>query len=227
MTPHEQWLADNPEWEDHDDLLIAPPSQDEISEEYPDTSADMLRIAMKFMWNRELAITRGSYYVFLRRRGRDTKTAEMYATQKCARGMTDDVFWSGRKHFSEVYGPRYASEVKSLLAARGVRMTAHDEYMPELAQYKGDPQAVVNRADGRTGIKRRCEKIGVSCDGAVNVRGRAPSEDPLSDAPALADDLIRENFQRFAESKPDEARRMTLRERREAMIEKHGTRGKQ
>src|SRR3990167_2201963 len=119
MTPHEQWLEKNPEWQDHDDLLIQPPSQSDIAEEFPGIGGDVLRVAMKCMWYRERAITRGAYYVFLRRRGQDHKTAEMYATQRCARGMTDDVFWGGRKHFSEVYGERYAGEVKSLLATQG------------------------------------------------------------------------------------------------------------
>lgn len=138
-----------------------------------------------------------------------------------ARGMTDDVFWGGRKHFSEVYGEDYASDVRQRLSAQGVHMTAHDEYLPELAQYRGDPRAVVNRSEGRGYIARRAEELGVGCEGAVKASGSQPIADPMEDAPALAEDLVQEAMAEHIAVDP--SRSENLPELREEVIDKHGS----
>jgi hypothetical protein len=166
-------------------------------------------------------IFRGDLYAKSRQEGESDRFAAICALRRFPGFQTDDTFWAGRKHCAEVYGERYFGEVQQLLAQQGASIGAQHDYFPELAEYKGDPRAVVGH-DARGHIKRVCEMKGVGCEGAVNVKGREPESDPLEGPPRLAPDLVEENFERFKEDNPTEAAKMSDAEITEHMTEKHG-----
>ena len=219
----EKFVDDNPEYRQYYDLIICPPSVNEAVEEFPEVASDSDLVER---WNEYVKrpVTRMALYLISRRKGSSHTFAAACACQSFPSAMTEDVFWGGRKHFAEVYGDAYHSEVKSLLAQQGHSLSAHDEYMPELAQYKGDPRAVVSRSQGRSYIKKLCESQGLACEGGVTVKGRAPTSDPLApeNCVDMAPDLVAENFERFSEDNPDEARKIPKKEIKAAMVEKHG-----
>ena len=197
----------------------------QLAEVFPDASRDVLVVAEQPIRDPDGGVTtRGVLYARMRRRGEGERFASMCATQRAPRCMTDDVFWAGRPHFSEVYGETYAKEVEQILASRGTTLGAHADYFPELAEHKGDPKAVVSRAQGRSYIKRRCEEMGVSCSGAVTAKASEPREDPLApeNCVALADDLIADHAEEFLKTEPG-AERLSQRELKEAITDKHGS----
>jgi len=134
--------------------------------------------------------------------------AELKAGQ-IARGETDDTFFGGMQHFSQFYGEEYAERVKAKLKAQGVPVTSFTDYEPSLAEYEGDPRAVLQ---GRSTIRRRKE-----------VLARAGDRDPLKNAPKLSERLINEQAIEFAKEHPDEFAKMTNDDVQAHMIEKHGS----
>lgn len=210
------FFADNPEWRPYADLVVVPPSAEEIREEFPDADREVLDRAQG---GGRIAV--GTLYVRMRREGSDDRFAAMLALQQPPRGETSDSFWAGRKHFSRVYGEEYANKIKGMLAKRGVNLKPGDEYMPELARFRGDPEAVVPFGGARSYMRKLCEKRGWACEGAVNVEHRQPERDPLESAPRLAEDLIRDNARRMVAKDPS-LKRLGKRELRQAVIERHG-----
>lgn len=212
----DQFFTDNPEWRPFADILAVPPTAEEIREEFPDADREVLE---KCMSGTQVAV--GSLYVRMRREGSDDRWAAMLALRQFPGVETTDTFWAGRKHFSEVYGEEYANGVRTLLAKRGVNLKAGDEYCPELARFKGDPQAVLPFDGARDRIRKVAERLGTGCEGAVSVKARGPDVDPDSKTVPLAEDLIRANARRMIAKNPD-LQRLSRRELRQAVLAKHG-----
>jgi hypothetical protein len=217
MTP-DQFFTDNPEWRPFADLVLYPPTAAEITAEFPDADPDVLA---KCHRGGQIAV--GTLYVRCRRQGSDDRWAAMCALQTPPLGATNDTFWGGRKHFSEVYGEAYANHVKKLLKKQGVNLLPGQEYMPELARFRGDPEAVVPFGNGRSYMKTLCEKRGWAIEGAVNVEHRGPELDPLADENCvpLAEEIIRSKARQEIAENPD-LKRISKREMRERVLEKYG-----
>jgi len=202
------------------DLVVAPPTRSELVSSFPEVEGD--GEFDKDAYTTSPPLTKFALYAISRKNGNSHPFAAMVACQRAARVVTDDVFWAGRPHFAQLYGENYYQDVKTALASQGVSLGAHDEYCPELARYKGDPEAVISRARGRSYIKSLCEKRGWACEGMVSVNGRQPDRDPMENSVPLAEDLIAENTQRMIQKNP-ELTRKSRRELREMVIGKHGS----
>lgn len=216
----ETFFECHPEMRRFADVIILPPTIGEVVAEYPD-AADDSELCERGMEMVKDWLSRFGLYVISRRQGNSHRFAVTVAMQKYPMGMTDDVFWGGRPHFADVYGEEYFHQVKSLLAQRGVTLNSQDEYLPELAQYKGDPKAVVTRSQGRAYIRRRCEELGVACHGAVEVESRPPEQDPFTSGVPLGEDLIAAEATRYVRDVPG-ADKMSRGELRAAILKNHG-----
>lgn len=209
------------------DLLVIPPTVDEVVAEYPEITAegDLLNAAYQLVVHdgQGRGLTRLALYVSSRRKGNTHKFATAMALQKIWGTKTTDTFWAGRKPFYEVYGESYADDVRKKLAKRGVSLGPQQEYFPELARFRGDPEAVISFDGARSRIKSLCEKRGMACEGAVNVDHREPGidpHDPYNHRP-LGEDIIRRNIAKMVKDDPS-LKGKSRAEMREAVIAKHG-----
>lgn len=210
------FFAEHPEWRPYADLVVVPPTAEEIREEFPDADADVLARCQS---GGQVSV--GTLYVRMRREGQDDRWAAMLALQQFPGIQTTDTFWAGNKPWHEVYGEKYANEVKAILARRGVNLRPGDTYYPQLAKSKGDPEAVIPFDGARSYIRKLCEKRGWACEGAVNLEARQPDSDPHEQAVPLAEDLVRSNAKRMVEKNPDLAR-LSRRELRQRVLAQHG-----
>jgi hypothetical protein len=223
-----KFLEDNEDWRPYADLVAIPPTPSEITQECPNASKEILDRSMEFTWENGGFVSRGAIYLRVRREA-DSKgeSADRWATMLALQAppgcKTTDTFWGGRKHFSEVYGEEYASTIKRKLAAKGVNLKANDEYMPELARYQGDPEAVIPFDNARGYIQRLCQKRGWAVEGAVNVEHRPPEYDASAQENCIpmADGLIKQKFAKMCKKNPD-LRKLPVAERRAAVLEKYG-----
>lgn len=171
---------------------------------YPDVDREVLARASE----RIGSVTRGQLYHDSRQSGSDDRFATICALRRCAAANTDDTYLGGLPHFADVMGEDYAKDVYAEWDRQGVSYTAHTNYNPFHASYRGDPAGIV---EGRSSITKRLEML-----------NQEPLVDPRSTAPRLAEDLIQECAANFVAEHPDEAAKMKPAELRENMIEKHG-----
>ena len=188
---------------------------------FRDVDREVLQRCDEVIMDHGRPIYRGDLYARSRQAGETDRFAALCALREFPGCKTDDSFWAGRKHCAEVYGETYFNEVRTALAAQGVTMSAGQEYMPELAAYKGDPAAVVGH-NARGHIRKVCEERGMACEGPVTVKAREPERDPL-EGKRLAPDLVQENFENFARENPVEASKMDQHDIVAHMTDKHGT----
>lgn len=221
----ERWFSDNPDWRAYADLACFPPLPEEIMTEFHDASPEVLSRCREMVTEGGGWVSRGAIYVRVRREGEERgNNADRWACMLALNAFpginTTDSFWAGRKPWHEVFGERYANRVKSELARKGVNITAGQEYMPELARYVGDPEAVVPFNGARSYMKKLCEKRGWAINGATTVDHREPDSDPYESAPPLAEDIIREKGRQMVQKGQFKGKdRKAL---REAVIERFG-----
>lgn len=228
MTRLERWLTENPDWRPYVDLVVYPPSPDELTQEFSGISLEVLTRCGELVSECGGHVSRGAIYVRVRRENPKSgdKWAAMLSLQAPPGIHTTDTFWSGRKSWVDVYGEEYANRTRKALAAKGINLKAGDEYMPELARHPNDPEAVIPFGNARGYIKRLCENRGWACDGAVTTKHREPEADPLADENCvpMGMDLVRKKASAMVRSNPA-LRSKTKAELRQMVLEKHG-RGK-
>jgi hypothetical protein len=143
---------------------------------------------------------------------------DMLRTRRVPRIETDSTFMSGHKRLGDT---RDEKSLKSLVAQarkHGYNPTANDVYMSPIAAFPGDPKAFVSQAGGKHQVRKRCEELGLHCEGAVNVKG-AEIAPPKPDVP-LAADLLNEAVFKMVKNDPS-LKRKPLRELKEAAIDKY------
>lgn len=229
MPSIEDLVVAKPHLKPHADLIMFPPRWDEITFAYPETVGSQAlednahRFVPGCIVDAHQGLTVLGLYCICRRDGTAHRLAEMLALQKPPGIETTDSFWSGRKRFDEVYGEMYANDVRKRLAARGVHLGATSEYMPELARFLGDPEAVVTFDGARDQIRNRCRQRGWECNGAVTAPYREPEIDPHSREACvpLAPDIIAEMHAQECVHDPRLALSSTA-ETTERILDKHG-----
>jgi hypothetical protein len=224
----DSWFQDNEDWRPYADLVAYPPYPEELMREYQDVSPEVLSRCMEMVSEGGGFVSRGAIYIRVRREDKNDhyhKENDKWATMLCLQAppgiKTNDTFWGGRKHFSEVYGVEYANRIKASLARKGINLKANDEYMPDLARYQGDPEAVVPFGAGRSYIKHLCEKRGWACEGAVNVEHRAPDVDPHENCIPMANDLICQQGRKMIQKDPS-LKKLSRQDMKALVLEKHG-----
>ena len=175
---------------------------------YPDADSEVLEHCLERIGN----LTRGELYAQSRQQGNDDRWAAMFSLRRAPACETDATFSAG-KHFSEIYGEPYAAEVRKQLKARGVSVTSSTDYEPGLAEFCGDPRAVL---DGRQTLKKRSELLKVAAN---------PLADPF-EKPRLSDRAVADCAQQFALQHPEEARKMDAVEMKAEMVKRHAMGGR-
>lgn len=209
------------------DLVVCPPEYAEVVQAYPDAAcepelaAGEVRFAKGCHDDRGHGLTVLALYLMARRNQTPHNMAVMLAVQRAPTCETTDTFWSGRKRFDQVHGELYANTIRHKLAAQGVRLGHNEEYMPELARYVGDPQAVIPFDGARSRIRKLCEQRGWGCNGAVTVKESEPLADPRDKKVPLAKNLV-EKERRLLAAKDEKFRNKSVAEQREIVLQKHG-----
>ena len=222
MMTLEEFLESNEDWRIVADYLAIPPTADELSEEFGELDREVAERCEEGINVGGVLTTRGTLYAKARRNNAGDTFASMVSLQKAAKGMTDDVFFSGVPTLAEQFGSQV--RLKRLVAncqKAGFTPGPYDVYQSGLARFPNDPQAVVSRSQGRGYIKRLCEQRGWACEGGVNVNHRQPERDPLEAAPSMAPDIIRSNASRMIQQNP-ELRHRPKEEIRQMVLDKHG-----
>jgi hypothetical protein len=232
----EEFLVARPQYREHADLLVIPPTIQEVIEEFVEADCEIdlqygeMRFASGCHDGKGHGLTTLALYVIARRNLATHEFAMMLALQKPPGIETNDSFWAGRKRFDQVFGEEYANRIRSGLAAKGINLGATGEYMPELVRpgmgfgpKNPDPQAVVPFHGGRDYIRKMCESRGWACNGAVTVKEREPLSDPLGpeNCAPLHSKLVDELAIRECRKNPD-LQQKTKRELREMIVDKHG-----
>ncbi len=229
-----EFLEDRPQYREHADLLVVPPTIQEVVDEFPEAACESdlaegeLRLAHGCHDGKGHGLTVLSLYLIARRNLATHEFAMILAMQKPPGIETNDTFWAGRKRFDEVFGEDYANRIRSGLADKGINLGATGEYMPELVRpgygpKNPDPQAVVPFHGGRDYIRKLCEQRGWACNGAVNVKEREPLSDPhaTENCHALHPKLVDQLAIQECRKNPD-LQQKTKRELREMITERHG-----
>lgn len=203
------------------DLIMSPPDRLEIQEKWGDVDGVLLDRCLELISDH---VTRGAQYWMMRETGSTDKFAAMIALQSGPALSTDDTFFHGQKPLYDQFGSqkhlnRYLKVSKKL----GFTPSPNSTYFSGLARFSGDPEAYVTRAQGRSYIRKLCEKRGWACEGAVNVGAREPESDPLAPEKCkpLGEDIVRRRMRDAIRLNPE----MSPKERqslRSKILEKHG-----
>jgi hypothetical protein len=223
--PFEEWLADHDEWRQCPDLIVSPPTVEEIETDFPEVDASefFTDSGQPFLMKNSEWITAIAHYARMRQNGQKHVFAAMCAQERGPALMTDATFFEGNKRLGDNFDAGYLNTIlTSAKHNHNFTPGPYDQYHPGLARFRGDPEAFVPPTGGRGYIKKLCETRGWAVEGAVNLEAREPEADPFDTAPALAPDLIARNAANFAATKPDEASKMTRTQLRNHMIENHG-----
>ena len=218
---HVEFVANNPEWQANADLIYVPPTWDEIAESYEDASTDVLDRCMEFIGP---MVTRGAMYIRLRKEGNSHNWAAMCALQKGPALSTDDTFFQGSKPlYDQFESQKHLDGYLKESAKRGFVPNKNAVYFPGIARFRGDPEAYVTRAQGRTYIKGLLERRGWACEGAVKTAHRQPEDDPLAarNCVRLADNIIIDRAKTMQKQDPS-VKRMSRQALREKIIAEHG-----
>jgi hypothetical protein len=218
----EKFLSQNPDWEKCPDLITNPPTAEELQAEFRDADPELIRRCDEWI---STLVTRGAFYFRARMQGSSDRAAAMYSLQKTAAIDTDDVFFQGAKPLYDQFGSQQAlNRTLRESKKRGFTPDKNAIYYPNLARFRGDPEAYVTRAMGRSYIRKLLEKRGWSAEGGVNVKGREPESDPLDakNCKPLGEDIIRRRMKEELKNNPELARKNRS-ELRQAIIDRHGS----
>ena len=210
-----------PEFARLPDLIVDPPSPEEILERWGDVDRQLVDRCYELI---KTQVTRGAQYWMMRASGSNDKFAAMVSLQSGPALSTDDTFFQGQKPLYDQFGSqKHLDRYIKAARARGFNPSPNSTYFSALARFPGDPEAFVTRAQGRSYIRKLCEKRGWACDGAVKVDHREPDSDPLApeNCKPLGEDIIRRREYQMTKQSP-ELKRMDRRELRASIIEKHG-----
>lgn len=226
MATLEELLTLHPELEKHVDLIVLPPEVNEFSSDYPEILNDNELVEKSRYFCRGIyggVMTVLALYVISRTKGNDHRWAAQFALQKAPRCDTNDTFWAGRKSFWQTHGTEYANSVRKKLESQGVSLGAGKEYLPELARFPGDKEAVVPTHDVRGHIRAVCEKRGMIYNSPTDITCREPDSDPLApeNCKPLGEDIISGYAKHMVQKDPSLAKK-SRREIRETVLAKHG-----
>lgn len=231
----DKFFKDNEDWLPFSDLVVMPPSPEEIKKEFrrSGVNREVLERCMEPVREGGGVVTRGAIYVRIRREESRVRDADQWATMLCLQAppglQTTDTFWAGRKTWVEHFGEEYANNIKNQFKKQGISIGPNQEYMPELVRpgygpHKPDPEAIVPFGGARSYIKKLCETRGWASEGAVNTKHRQPESDPLDDANCtpMGEDLIRTKGRLMMQDNPEVFRGKKRAEVREMILSKHG-----
>jgi hypothetical protein len=225
MSWVDEFLDANPDWAQRADLLVKPPTQEEILEWHPDASEAILAAEGEPCRIGAFVVTRGALYCHLRATGQSDRMSVMIAMQRGPGLNTDSVFFSGAKPLynqfeSQANLNRYLKNAKK----HGFTPNKHSTYISSIARFPGDPEAFVDQSQGRSYIKKLIEQRGGRLNmQSMDVVWNEPASDPLApeNCKPLADDIVKMRARQMIQKDPSLAK-MDRRELRQSIINKHG-----
>ena len=144
--------------------------------------------------------------------------ADMLASRQGPGLKTDTSMYAGfgtlEKQFED--NQPHLRKITEEAQKRGYKPNPNYVYEPSLATFVGDPLAFVPPNEAENHIRHVCEKRGMGCQGAVNIK--PPQVEPKQ-GPRLAEDLVREGVGIICRENPDKAFK-PQRELREEAIER-------
>ena len=145
-------------------------------------------------------------------------------------GITDNVFIQDQNRHGRSILDRHNGDVRAVerlrkaLARNGYSLKSDDHYIPTIARFPGDPQAIVNHTNGLGSLKRHLEGQGRTIEGEIEVKSHENGL-PQKVKHKLNPKLTERIRQRMIKENPDLARK-DQRELREQIIDKHGVKAK-
>jgi hypothetical protein len=166
-----------------------------------------------------LSKQRATIYLMARDAGTCPKMALMFACQQAPECRTDDQWWGSNKPFWQEYDAKVTKKVTENCAKNGRPLGRNDDYIPWLAKFPGDPDAVISgHGSPREQIKAAHAKLLAHQE----AKARQP-------AVPLREDYVQEKFDELYEEHP-ELRRAPPKEKRKIrnqIIRKHAFRGEE
>lgn len=153
----------------------------------------------------------------------DARFEEMLSNRNPPRCLTDDVFLAGLPTLDEQLDARMLKMFKEQAAKKGVALSGNEHYIPTMAKYFGDPDAIVTHGQARGHIKKVCEKNDWNCDGAVSNEREGPQSDPDDDRVRLSKSIVNRKIQERMATDPEGTAKMDRRDLEADIIEKHGS----
>lgn len=162
---------------------------------------------------------RTEIYLASRMQGTSPRMALMFACQQSPELRTDDQWHARNKPFWQEYDAKVTKKVTENCAKNGRPLGRNDDYIPWLAKFPGDPDAVISgHGSPREQIKRAHAKL-------LEHQERQASRPAVP----LREDYIQEKFDNLCEEHP-ELRRAPPKEKRKIrnqIIRKHAFRGEE
>lgn len=144
-------------------------------------------------------------------------------------GITDSVFIQDQNRWGRSILERHNGDARAVerlrkaLAAQGYTLKSDDHYIPTVARFFGDPEAIVNHSQGLSTLRRRLKERGNQTYGEIEVEQRdkgkpRPLQHKLN--PSIVERMRAEKIK----ENPDLAHK-DQRELREQIIDQHGAKG--
>lgn len=166
-----------------------------------------------------LSRQRATIYLQSRDQGTSPRMALMFACQQAPEARTDDQWWGKNKPFWQEYDGRMTKNVEAACARNGVKLGRNDDYIPWLAKFPGDPDAVISGHGSPRERIKRAHQLLIEHQERMAMRPKTP----------LREDYIQEKFDDLCEEHP-ELRRAPPKEKRKIrnqIIRKHAFRGEE
>lgn len=139
--------------------------------------------------------------------------------------VTDTTFFRGMPVLGNDMDKRNLDHRVQLAAKRGEKLDPNLPYQPCLAMKKGDPRAQINpHLEGRAGIKRRLEEMGLKVNSPFDLRQpEARNDIEPRKGRKLSRNIIKQEMQSRLQENPS-LRRKPRRELVEQIVHEHGAR---
>lgn len=162
--------------------------------------------------------------------GTAPRLAEALAMQQAPGvGITDTTFIADQNRFGRSILDRYHGNPKMVevlrrnLAKHGYKLQSDDHYIPTVARFPGDPQAIVNHTQTLGDLQRNIERRGMSLsDGAINANGGSDRPPVPEQIHRLNPEIVKRIDGRNVKANPDLAK-VPVRDRHAEIVDRHGS----
>jgi len=139
------------------------------------------------------------------------RLAEALACRRVNMGMTDKAYFAKFNRLGDELGPEHLEQVVTEAKRHGYTPSESDVYLPNLAEFPGDPSAFISPCEGRRKIEKVAAQRGMVRDKSA---GRATMKfkhvdtgrDPFESSPQVADDIVMREIRDMAIANPDVAK---------------------
>lgn len=141
-------------------------------------------------------------------------------------GVTDTIYLQDQnRHGSSILDrmggdQRAVKRLQGNLAKHGYKLKSDDHYIPTVARFPGDPEAVVSNTQGLGDLKRNLESRGNETRGMINVEHN--NDRPPTKKTRLNPKIVNRIDRRNLSANPDLVK-TDVRDRHADIVERHGS----